>query len=63
MVGPSAQPKQAVKQLVGAPVMITLPGAYLVARLFTDYVGFPNLLYVPRQVCKLLRAVPILAAV
>ena len=41
MIGPMASPKQALKQLVGAPVMITLPSAYLVARLFADYLYFP----------------------
>ena len=40
MAGSVVTPKQTVTQLVGAPVMITLPTAYLVARLLTDYANF-----------------------
>jgi hypothetical protein len=40
----SATPQNFVKQLVGAPVMITLPIAYAVALFFVQAVGFPNIL-------------------
>jgi hypothetical protein len=37
-------PKGFVKQLVGAPVMITLPIAYAVALFFTQVIGFWDVL-------------------
>ncbi len=44
MTPPAAAPQNFVKQLVGAPVMITLPIAYAVALFFVQVIGFPNLL-------------------
>jgi hypothetical protein len=41
---PPSTPQTFVQQLVGAPVMITLPIAYAVARFFVEVVGFPNIL-------------------
>ena len=45
MAPPAAtSPQNFVKQLVGAPVMITLPIAYAVALFFVQAVGLPNVI-------------------
>lgn len=38
------KPQTFVKQLVGAPVMITLPIAYAVALFFVQVIGLPNVI-------------------
>ena len=43
-MSPPAAPQTFVKQLVGAPVMITLPIAYAVSLFFVKVVGFPNII-------------------
>jgi len=44
MAQPAARPQTFVKQLVGAPVMITLPIAYTVALFFVQVLGLPDLI-------------------
>ena len=41
---PTTAPQTFAKQLVGAPVMITLPIAYYVALFFAQVIGLPNVI-------------------